>query len=61
MSDGYDGGRWALAGYLYQIVGILGMQAYAHCSDVAPDSPELEALLRLVRIGQLYHEHLGDL
>jgi len=60
MSDGYDGGRWALAGYLYQIVGILGMQAYAHCSDVAPDSPELEALLRLVRIGQLYHEHLDQ-
>jgi len=60
MSNGYDGGRRALAGYLYQIVGVLGMQAYAHCSDVALDSPELEALLRLVRAGQLYHEYLDQ-
>jgi hypothetical protein len=60
MSNGFDGGQRALAGYLYQIVGVLGMQARAHGSDSAPDSSELEALLSLVRTGQLLHEYLDQ-
>jgi len=41
MSNGRDGGIWALAGYLYQIVGMLGMTAHVsslpHGSNAADD------------------------
>ena len=60
MSNTRNGGRSALAGYLYQIVGVLGMKAWAHCSNASSDSEELEALLKLVRNGELRHEHLGQ-
>ena len=33
MADKQDGGRWALAGYLYQIVGMLSIPA--HVSNLA--------------------------
>jgi len=58
MPNTSDGGRTALAGFLYQIVGLLGMSAYAHCADASSSSAELDALLTLVRTGELRHEYL---
>src|SRR5690348_12619191 len=51
------GGRSALAGYLYQMLGVLGIQAWAQTLE--PDSstsPEFTAFLRLVNESQLVHE-----
>lgn len=52
-----DGGQTALAGYLYQIVGALGMVARANCPN---EEEELQALLTLVREGELLHEYLDQ-
>jgi hypothetical protein len=60
MSKMRDGGISALAGYLYQIVGVLGMQAAAHCSDASSNSDELNTLLTLTRLGELHHEHFDQ-
>lgn len=60
MPNTNDGGYWALAGYLYQIVGLLGMRALANRPSVIIDSSELEALLTLVADSQLHHEYLGQ-
>ena len=47
-----------LAGSLFQIVGVLGLEARAHCTAGTSDSPELDALVTLVATGQLHHERL---
>jgi hypothetical protein len=60
MSNAGNGGRSALAGYLYQIVGALGMKAEAHCPDAPRGSDELDALLTLVGNGDLHHEYLDQ-
>jgi hypothetical protein len=60
MSNIRDGGVSALAGYLYQIVGVLGMKAWAHCSDASSDSEKLDALLTLTRTAGLHHEHFDQ-
>lgn len=52
-----DGGQTALAGYLYQIVAALGMVARADCPD---EKEDLQALLTLVREGELLHEYLDQ-
>jgi hypothetical protein len=66
MVNGQDGGRWALAGFLYQIVGMLSMVARA--SQPAEFScengeTEVDSLLTLPNVGgrvQAYHERFED-
>ncbi len=64
MPSGADGGRTALAGYLYQILGILGLRAQAHVTiqgqDTEADDGELRTLLRVVAQGRLEHEQDGQ-
>jgi hypothetical protein len=55
-----DGGQWALAGYLYQMVGLLAMHAQANCPSMSARSEELAALLKLVPSGRIHHEYLGQ-
>jgi hypothetical protein len=62
MVNGQDGGRWALAGFLYQIVGMLSMVARA--SQPAEFSrknggDEVDSLLTLPDV-QTHHERFED-
>ena len=50
-----DGGRRALAGFLYQILGIGGLRASVQASE-ADGRDELDALVTLVRNGRIEHE-----
>jgi hypothetical protein len=52
-----EGGRNALAGYLYQLLGVMGLQALARVDDT-PN--ELTSELELIRTGHLTHEALGQ-
>lgn len=50
----HDGGRWALAGYLYQVVAMLGLTAYAErSSGLSADSDEMDVVLRLMQEGNV--------
>lgn len=50
----HEGGRWALAGYLYQVVAMLGLTAYAErSSGLAAESDEMDVVLRLMREGNV--------
>lgn len=62
MLNNRDGGRVALAGFLYQIVGSLGWKARACApwSGTTSDSDELEGLLELVRSAELMQEQFGQ-
>lgn len=56
-----DGGRTALCGYLYQIVGVWGFKAWAENIAEDPSVSELNTLLRIIRDGSLIHEqHEAD-
>src|SRR5260370_36346301 len=55
-----DGGLTALAGYLYQTVGVLGMKAGAYQLDNLTGSSDLEALLILVKRNELLYEYLDQ-
>jgi hypothetical protein len=56
-----DGGRTALAGFLYQLIGVLGMKAYAEAvPDGGAESEEFGDLVQLVRNGALYHEYFDQ-
>src|ERR1700730_9361429 len=55
-----DGGLTALAGYLYQTVGVLGMQAKAYRFENLTGSNDLEALLMLIQQGELLYEYLDQ-
>ena len=65
MPDGSNGGRWALAGFLYQIVGILGITARPG-HELIPTTKaedEIDVLLNLADVGnsfQAYHEQYGQ-
>ena len=66
MVNGQDGGKWALAGFLYQIVGMLSMVARAsQPAEFSCESGETEvdSLLTLPDVGgrvQGYHERFED-
>lgn len=55
-----DGGRVALAGFLYQIVGLLGLKATAHATGTAVDGAELDAVVTVDKDGLLSHEAYGQ-
>src|SRR5713101_4643153 len=55
-----DGGLTALAGYLYQTVGVLGMKAGAYQLDNLAGSADLEAVLLLVKQSELRYEYLDQ-
>jgi hypothetical protein len=55
-----DGGRAALAGFLYQIVALLGMTVRAFQGGQARDSDELETLISYAKDRQIAHESLGQ-
>ncbi len=62
MANGRNGGRWALAGFLYQILGMLSMVAYV--SQLVEDEGEanVDSLLTLPNVGnfQAHHEWFED-
>ncbi len=52
-----NGGRAALGGFLYQMIGILGLKTWAEIFFDDPlNSPELDALFKTVVDGSLLHE-----
>jgi hypothetical protein len=55
-----DGGLTALAGYLYQTIGVLGMKAGAYQLDNLAGSADLEAILLLVKQSELRYEYLDQ-
>ena len=55
-----DGGLTALAGYLYQTVGVLGMKAGAYQLNNLTGSTDLEAILLLVKQNELRYEYLDQ-
>ena len=55
-----DGGLTALAGYLYQTVGVLGMKAGAYQLENLAGSADLEAILLLVKQNELRYEYLDQ-
>ena len=55
-----DGGLTALAGYLYQTVGVLGMKAGASQLANLTGSADLEVLLTLARQSPVYYEYLDQ-
>jgi energy-coupling factor transporter ATP-binding protein EcfA2 len=64
MPWGSDGGKWALAGFLYQIVGTLSITARA-LTGIRNDNAwdEVDALVALIGNGgglQTHHEQLGQ-
>lgn len=66
MPNGRDGGEWALAGFLYQILGVLSIPAYA-CRPIDisdhEDSNEVDSLLTLIGVGntvRAHHEWFGQ-
>lgn len=54
-----NGGRLALSGFLYQIVGALWLRANARIK-VEEANGEIEALAEIVRHGTVEHEALDD-
>lgn len=50
MAQGRDGGRAAIAGFLYQVVGVLGFQAHAYDGNSTPDTGGHEVSLLVQRI-----------
>jgi len=66
MANGRDGGVWALAGFLYQIVAMLSITARASRAADLPSngrSDEVDALLALFNVGdnfQAQHEWFED-
>ncbi len=55
-----NGGLTALAGYLYQTVGVLGMKAGAYQLANLTGSADLEVLLTLARQSPVYYEYLDQ-
>jgi hypothetical protein len=55
-----DGGRNALAGFLYQILGCVGLRASVRLQPDAEADDGLEALIKLAKEGQITHEQLGQ-
>jgi hypothetical protein len=55
-----DGGRYALAGFLYQVVGVLGLRAMASCRPATDGDDELDALISVLREGRIEHERFGQ-
>lgn len=53
---GITGGQRAFAGFLYQIVGTLGLRAWAECRDQTSPGGPVEGLLDFVLAGELHHE-----
>jgi hypothetical protein len=51
-----SGGQTALIGFLYQMVGTIGLRAWAECPAPTGESSDLEALLEVIRVGDLLHE-----
>src|SRR5258708_17757231 len=60
ISPQFDGGRAALAGFLYQIVGLLGLRATVRGTGAAGDESDLEALVKLITDGRASHEGYGS-
>lgn len=56
----FNGGQVALIGFLYQMVGTLGLLTWAACPEEPTDNEELSALLAAIRDGEVYHER-GDM
>jgi hypothetical protein len=54
-----DGGQVALIGFLYQMVGALSLFAWAKNPKMPAEPANLEALLAVIKEGDLYHER-GD-
>ncbi|HEY4036995.1 MAG TPA: hypothetical protein VGL94_23810 [Ktedonobacteraceae bacterium] len=55
----FDGGQVAMIGFLYQIMGSIALRAWASRSNQV-EGDELDALLGVIRDGELYHE-TGDI
>lgn len=53
---GINGGQIAFCGFLYQIVGTLGLRAWAECRDQTAEYGKIEGLLDFVLTNDLYHE-----
>jgi hypothetical protein len=66
MANGQNGGRWALAGFLYQIVAMLSMVARAsEPPEISNDEDEImaDSLVMLPNVGeeiQAHHERFED-
>jgi hypothetical protein len=55
-----DGGKAALAGFLYQILGYVGLKASVRCSENYDNGDVMEALIKVVREGRIEHEGSGQ-
>lgn len=55
-NEAIDGGVTALGGFLYQIVGVLGLAAWAHNPRTPITPQDVETLLSVVRTSELGHE-----
>jgi hypothetical protein len=51
-----DGGQVALIGFLYQIMGTIGLRAWADCRTIPVENADLDALLGIIHDGNVYHE-----
>jgi len=51
-----DGGQVALIGFLYQMMGALGLRAWAECRTLPVENADMEALLGIIHDGNVYHE-----
>ena len=51
-----DGGQVALIGFLYQMMGTLGLRAWAECRTIPVENTDMEALLGVIHDGYIYHE-----
>jgi energy-coupling factor transporter ATP-binding protein EcfA2 len=60
VANSIDGGRVALAGYLYQILGVCGMQARVEGSGEVTPPDEISQVLELARNGTFGHEYLDQ-
>ncbi len=54
-----DGGRWALAGFLYQILATAGLKASSQVGE-SGDETDLNVLLKLVRNGRVKQEEFNQ-
>jgi hypothetical protein len=55
-----DGGRNALAGFLYQIIGVLGLKASASYYTPNQGEDDLDALVSIVKDACVHHERFGQ-
>ena len=55
-----DGGRNALAGFLYQIIGVLGLKASASYHTPNDGEDDLDALVSIVKDARVDHERFGQ-